>query len=149
MRVCFIGGGVSSRFTFQNSERILVSLVYFVKQIVILNIVFGFCVFNSLWEPRLNVFLNICSKMSKTDPRSVNEFRTDHLCLRLSGVLVVVVDLFLDLFSIPVDVSRWILKRGEVPPCGFRCGFVVYFISIDFQILSIDFPTENPLRNPR
>ena len=31
------------------------------KRFVILSIGFGFCVFNSIWEHRLNLFLNICS----------------------------------------------------------------------------------------
>ena len=44
-----------------------------------LNIVFGFCVFDCIWEHRLDVFLNIFRKTKTTkNPRSVNNFRTDH-----------------------------------------------------------------------
>ena len=46
--------GVNSRFTFQHFESILSHLLYFVKQVVILNIGFGFCAFDSIWEHRLN-----------------------------------------------------------------------------------------------
>ena len=55
---------------FQKLESVLVFWVCFVQQIVILNIVFGFCVFNSLWEHWLNLFLNIFRKYSnkKTVP---------------------------------------------------------------------------------
>ena len=44
---------------FFDFERILVFLMYFVEPIVILNIVFGFCVFLCIWEHTLNVCLNI------------------------------------------------------------------------------------------
>ena len=70
--------GVNSLLTFQNFESNLALLVYFVKQIVISNIVFGFCVFYSIWEHRLNVFLNMFSNMSKNNI-CVNNFHTDHL----------------------------------------------------------------------
>ena len=56
----------------------------FVKQIVVFNIGFGFCVFNSIWEHRLKIFFD--PKNRKIDPqkiehfpRSVNNFRTEHL----------------------------------------------------------------------
>ena len=42
---------------FKQSKVFLALLAYFVKQVVILNIGFGFCVFNSIWEHTLNVFL--------------------------------------------------------------------------------------------
>ena len=47
MRVCF--GRVNSRFTFQDVESVLAFVGVFVKQIAILNIVFGFVVLNSIW----------------------------------------------------------------------------------------------------
>ena len=45
---------------------------------IILNIGFGFCVFDSIWEHRLNEFLNIFSNNFQTCPSSVNNFRTDY-----------------------------------------------------------------------
>ena len=52
---------------------------YFIKQIVILNIVFEFVVLNSIWEHGLNIFFDIVSNIFKRCPRSVNSFRTEHL----------------------------------------------------------------------
>ena len=50
----------------------------FLQQIVILDIVFGFVFFNSTWEHRLNVFVNIFYFFKKCT-RSVNNFRTKDL----------------------------------------------------------------------
>ena len=56
----------------------------FVKQIVILNIGFGFCIFNSIWEHGLKIFFDPQNRKNRPQkiesfPRSVNNFRTDHL----------------------------------------------------------------------
>ena len=70
---------VNCRFTFRYFECIF-CFAYFVKEIVILNIVFGFVVLNSIWEHGFKQFLDIVSKMFKNKcPRSVNNFRTEHL----------------------------------------------------------------------
>ena len=51
----------------------------FVKQIVILNIVFGFVVLNSIWEHGLKTLFDNFSNIFKKCPRSVNNSRTEHL----------------------------------------------------------------------
>ena len=56
---------------FQTFESALAFLMYFLQQIVILNIVSGFCVF--IWEHTLNVFLNIVSNIFKTNSKNVPE----------------------------------------------------------------------------
>ena len=43
----------------------------FVKQIVIFNIGFGFCVFNSIWEHRLKIFS--AQKVENTTPHKSNK----------------------------------------------------------------------------
>ena len=53
---------------------------YFVKRIVILNIGFGFVVLNSIWEHGLNIWFDTFSTFAfQKSPRSVNNFRTEHL----------------------------------------------------------------------
>ena len=63
MRVCFLG--VNSRSTFQHFESILFVFGVFVKQIVILNIVFGFVVLNSIWEHGSKHLFDILRNISK------------------------------------------------------------------------------------
>ena len=60
---------------------------YFVKEIVIVNSVFGFVVLNSIWWHGLKVSFDIYSKIFKKCPRSVNNFRMAHLGIVL-GFLV-------------------------------------------------------------
>ena len=52
-----------------------------------LNIVFGFCVFNCIWEHMLKMMLYDFLKNVKYVPRSVNTFRTSYF-LRCLGSLV-------------------------------------------------------------
>ena len=56
----------------QSSECIFALLVYFVQEIVIFNI--GFCVFNSIWEHWLNLFLNMFSNTFKKKKQKCEQF---------------------------------------------------------------------------
>ena len=57
----------------------------FVKEIVTLNIGFGFCVFNSIWEHKLKIFLDPTNRKISTSPqiemfpRSVNIFVSKYI----------------------------------------------------------------------
>ena len=73
-RLCVSSLGVNIRSTFPDFESVLVLLVCFVQQIVILNIVFGFVVFNSMWEHRLNECLNICFENVHKIPQKCEQF---------------------------------------------------------------------------
>ena len=64
----------------QHFESILALLVYFVLQFFILNIVFGFVVFDSIWERCSKLVFENISKTFQKCPRSVDNFRTDHFC---------------------------------------------------------------------
>ena len=59
---------------FQKIESILELLAYFVKQIVILNIGFGFCVFFCIWEHTLKILFDICRPPNRK--KSTPENRT-------------------------------------------------------------------------
>ena len=74
---------------FTNFRMYFCILVYCVQLIVILYIGFGFCVFNCLWEHRLNEF----SKQKKSNifhqcHRSENNFRTDRFVRDVFGFWV-------------------------------------------------------------
>ena len=56
--------------TFPQIESILAFMAYFVKQIVILNIGFGFCVFFCIWEHTLNVFWYFVRRRRRRVPSS-------------------------------------------------------------------------------
>ena len=61
--------------SFQFFENLLTLLAYFVKQIVILNIGFGFCVLNSIWEHTLNVFLTFFRRRRRVPSSSSSSVR--------------------------------------------------------------------------
>ena len=90
---------------FKNIESILAFVGYFVEEIVILNIGFGFVVLKSIWEHCLKIVFDTFSTFFKKCPRSVNNFRTEHLG---------------DLFGIVGPLTS--LKHpseGVYPPNGF------------------------------
>ena len=74
---------------FQNVESILAFGVFFVKEIVVLNIGFGFCVFNSILEHRLKIFFDPENRTKSPPPkienvpRSVKHFRIEDIYVNL------------------------------------------------------------------
>ena len=75
---------VPSLFFFENFTNVLKYFGVFVKEIVIFYIGFGFCVFDSIWEHRLKIFFDPKNRTNRPPenrkkPRSVNNFRTEHL----------------------------------------------------------------------
>ena len=55
---------------FPNNRKYFGIVGVFVKEIIILNIGFGFCVFNSIWEHRLKIFFDP-QKSNRFDPSKI------------------------------------------------------------------------------